>query len=453
MGITARGEPISTDDPVLIELYDTAIRQFQTYAGDPIETMDKAIAHDPGFVSGHLLRAIVLFTMSERQYRADAWKSIEAAEWYDSRANERERGHIKAARNWLLGDWRAAGAVWDAVTADYPRDALAIQAGHLADFYVGDCLNLRDRIKRVLPNWDTSTPGYSYILGMHAFGLEECGNYDRAETTGLEALAIERRDGWAVHAVTHVMEMQGRFDDGRRFLEERVQDWAPDNGFAFHNWWHLALFYIESGDYGHAISLYDERVNPEPTGMSLQMLDASALLWRLTLLGIDTASRWQTLASEWLRKTPQETGYYAFNDVHAVMAVLGAGQYTEAEKIIADMEKAVAGGAYGGALKEVGIPLARALLAFSNERYGEAADILLPIRTIANRFGGSHAQRDVITQTLIESAIRSEQSGLAEKLVNERIAWKPHTPLTAHFADRWRAVNPANAVELAAATA
>ena len=52
-------------------------------------------------------------------------------------------------------------------------------------------------------------PYYGYLLGMGAFGLEEVGEYAEAEKMGRRAVEIEPRDGWAVHAVAHVMQMQG----------------------------------------------------------------------------------------------------------------------------------------------------------------------------------------------------------------------------------------------------
>ena len=118
---------------------------------------------------------------------------------------------------------------------DHPRDMLALQTGHLLDFYRGDALNLRNRIVRVLPHWSPGVPGYSYLLGMYAFGLEECNQYALAEETARRALELEAKDGWAVHAAVHVMEMQGRIDEGIEWLVSREEDWAPENSFAFHN--------------------------------------------------------------------------------------------------------------------------------------------------------------------------------------------------------------------------
>ncbi len=431
----ARNEPVSTENNRALELYETALKQFQTYVGDPVETIELALQEDPDFVLGHAFRATMLMMMSERQYVPEIANSVESAEALSSISNERERGLTRAARQWLEGDWRGASVTWDKVLADYPRDALALQAGHLTDFYLGDALNLRDRVARALPHWDESTLGYSYVLGMHAFGLEECNDYAKAEETGRQALELEAKDGWAVHAIAHVMEMQARYDDGIEFLSSRENDWAPDNGFAFHNWWHLALYYLDRCDYARALNLYDYKINPGPTDMSLQMLDASALLWRLQLRDVDTGNRWSQIADEWAKKTPEENGYYPFNDVHAVMAFIYSGRDQEAQQVLKDLERTAQnnGGINGMMCREVGLPAARAFTAFTQGKYAQTVDELMYIRTKANRFGGSHAQRDILSQTLIEAAIRSKQHGLARNLVNERLAWKPHSPLAWTF--------------------
>ena len=102
----------------------------------------------------------------------------------------------------------------------------------------------------MLPDWDEKVPGFGYVLGMHAFGLEEMGDYAQAEERGRRATSLMARDPWAIHAVAHVMEMQGRLSDGIAWLGDSTADWAEDNGFAFHNWWHLALFHLDRGETG-----------------------------------------------------------------------------------------------------------------------------------------------------------------------------------------------------------
>ena len=321
--------------------------------------------------------------------------------------------------------------------ADYPRDSMALQLAHLTYFYRGDCVNLRDRVSRVLGQWDVSVPGYSYILGMQAFGLEECNEYDKSESTATAALELEARDPWAVHALAHTYEMQGRYTEGERMYRARESDWAPDNGFAFHNWWHLALYHLEQEDFEAALSIYDKNILPGETDVSMQLLDAAALLWRLHLQGIDLGDRWRNLASMWSKKTAIENGYYAFNDFHALVSFVGAGLERDAESVLSAVTSAAQEntGVTAMMAKDVGLVCCKAIIAFGQQRYGEVIDALLLVRTTAHRFGGSHAQRDILTQTLIEAAIRAGNTGLATNLIAERVH-KSHTPLTLRFADK-----------------
>jgi hypothetical protein len=301
---------------------------------------------------------------------------------------------------------------------------------------------LRDRVARVLPDWDDSVPGYGYVLGMHAFGHEETGHYREAEETARRAVALEPRDPWSIHAGAHVMEMQGRQFDGIRWLTERETDWVIDNAFAFHNWWHLALFHLDLGETDHVLHLYDRSIRPRPSAVVLEMIDASALLWRLHLRGVDVGERWRELADAW--KPTLEHGYYAFNDLHAMMAFTAAGDDDAATRLLATVERRAAGGGTNAMMsRDVGLPACQAVRAFGCGDYGRAVDLLQGVRLTAQRFGGSHAQRDVLHLTLVEAALRAGRSRLARALVAERTALKPGSPFNRALADRARLAQPA----------
>jgi hypothetical protein len=335
------------------------------------------------------------------------------------------------------------------VLVAHPRDALALQAAHVGDFFTGNARELRDRVARRLPAWDASVPGYGFALGMHAFGLEECGDYRKAEDAGRRAVELHRNDCWAIHAVAHVMEMEGRQRDGAQWLSERAADWSTDNFFQVHNWWHLALFNLDLERSDEALRLYDERIRASRSKVALDMLDAAALLWRLKLAGVDAGpARWAEMADAWAPLA--DDAIYAFNDVHAMMAFVGAGREAEQAALLVALERAGQGrGSNAAMTREIGLPVARALQAFGRERWAEAADLLAPIRGRFNLFGGSHAQRDVFQQTLVEAALRAGRSELAGRLVEERLAAKPSSPRNWRFAAR-AAADPAAA---AAATA
>jgi tetratricopeptide (TPR) repeat protein len=320
----ARGCPTSAPSSVSLQQYEQALELSLSYQLDPLATIQKALDADPTFAMGHCLRAGLAVMATDRGAVPMLTESVEAIEALGRRAVERERAHAAAARAWLQGDFAGSIQRYGEILLDYPHDLLALQVAHVGDFFLGASSMLRDRLAQVLPTWDTSMPGYGFVLGMYAFGLEETALYSRAEDIGRRALDANRRDAWAVHAVTHVMEMQGRLRDGVEWLTTRENDWSVNNGFAFHNWWHLALFNLESGNYARVLELYDQRIRATPSEIPLEMIDATALLWRLELRSANVGDRWQKLAASW--EPLAEHSYYAFNDAHAVMAFAAAGR-------------------------------------------------------------------------------------------------------------------------------
>lgn len=342
--------------------------------------------------------------------------------------NEREAAHAAAIDAWLDGRWRSAAGLLDELLIRWPTDVLALLVGHLLDFYTGDAANLRDRVGRSLPSMDPDHPRTGFVRGMQAFGLEESGDYDRAETVGLAALERNPSDVWAVHAVVHAHEMRGRVDEGIRFMRSRELDWGTGNLFTAHNWWHLALYLLEAGRSDEALAVYDSEVhNDQAPNVSLALLDASALLWRLTLDGVDSGSRYAELATAWGDQLADES-WYVFNDFHAVIALCGAGRIQDARAVVRGLERYVAAqavpqpGTNRFMADAVGLPASRAIIAYTEGRHDDVVETLLPIRRGFQHFGGSHAQRDVLQRTLTESAIRSGRLDLARALIDERIS-------------------------------
>ncbi len=438
MATDIRGNPLSCTISAARRL-DTAMAKFHAYQADPIAEIDAVLAEEPDCVMGHAIRACILATVTDKAFDAELQSSLAAAERLAPRANAREQAYIAGARQWADGDYQAGTETWGRIAIAHPADLLAVQLAQLGDFFLGQSQMLRDRVARVLPRWHRDMPGHGFLLGMHAFGLEECGDYARAEVTGREAVARNPQDGWAAHAVAHVLEMQGRAAEGAAFMTETAPGWSPDSLFAYHNWWHVALFCIDQGDIAGALRLFDERVSAGGFGQALEAVDGSALLWRLWVLGHDVGERWAKVAPAWSARVTD--GIYAFNDVHAMMAFVGTADDAAQREVIATLERAAAGpGTNAMMSRDVGLPLARGLAAFGQGDYVRAVAHILPVRGIANRFGGSHAQRDVLSWTLCEAAIRAGDPRMAEAMVAERLAMKEGSPVAQGWAARARAL-------------
>lgn len=422
--IATAERPSGASDAALTR-YEDALAGFQCFVGDPITALKAATDDSPGFVMAHVLNAYLHLTGTDADGVPVAAVSYAAASAAPMSA--REAGHMAAVEQMLKGELRQAARILEDVSISWPRDALALQVGQLIDFLLGDSRMLRDRIGRAVPHWDATMPGHHAVLGMLAFGLEETGLYDRAEAAGREAIALEPRNGWAQHAVAHVLEMQDRRADGVAWMREDVHRWTHESFFAVHNWWHLSLFHLGLGQVDEVLELYDGPIRGHGSPLAFDMVDASALLWRLHLRGVDVGDRWGALADSWAPAAGESL--YAFNDAHAAMAFVGADRPDALAALRDAQARAMAGsGDNAGFVSDVGAPVVAGLAAFGQGDWAGAVEALRPVRNRAARFGGSHAQRDVIDLTLIEAARRAGNTALLGALLAEREAARPLGP-------------------------
>jgi tetratricopeptide (TPR) repeat protein len=428
MAADGRDVPVSMVGRRAIDGMEAAHLAVLEFRDDPIAIIDGVLAENPDFIMGHVFKAGMLTQAMETRIYGTMVAALEAAEALSSQANDRERGHIAAVRAWVDGEFYQAVQHWEAVLVEHPRDLLALNLAHQSSLLLGDTTGMRDVVTRVLHAWDESVPGYGFVLGMLSFGYEECRDFSAAEEAGRWALAMNSKDAWAIHSVAHVMEMQGRQAGGIRWMIDRREDWAPGN-FANHLWWHQSLFHLDLGQYDQVLEIYDYALRSEdPANEKYEELDAAALLWRLNLLGVDVGDRWSALADKW---EPSATDtLYAFNDVHAMIAFVADGREAAAAKVLGATERYAdnANDANVAMTRIIGLPFCRALKAFAEEKYGEAVDLLMPVRYLIHRLGGSRAQRDILAWTLIEAALRAGRYKLALALSSERLAIKPSSP-------------------------
>jgi tetratricopeptide (TPR) repeat protein len=407
------GVAVQAREAAVVSLFDEAVESLVSLRGDPVGLIGRALQLDPDFPMGRVLQAYLGLYASSAQGRSDAIALIDEV----VPADDRERLHIEAVRHWSRGDWRASYLSLEAALLHNPRDLLALKVVQDLYYFLGNRLNLRDGVARVLPAWPTTRPGWGYVHGMYAFGLEENAEYRQAEERARAALAHNPRDVWAAHALAHVFEMEGNQRLGVEFLTGSADDWSP-SFFAGHNWWHQALYHLELDE------LY---IGSEPPTQWLAVADGASLLWRLRLLGVDVEDRAAEL-SEALESLIGEP-VYVFNDWHAVMAFGLAGR----EALVAQVIQANERGAIGTnreAYETAGRSLMAGFAALAAGDPEGAVTELFDVGSYAHVVGGSHAQRDVVGLTLISAAAQARNEPLTQALVAERDARRPTATAT-----------------------
>jgi hypothetical protein len=401
--IDKRGCEISGATPAALDAYERALAKSQSWHSGATQPLRLALREAPAFVMAHVLEAWLLLS-SRDAYRVRSARPI-LARTARLPANPRERLHLSAIAATLDDDYEAAKEHLGNVLDRHPRDALALQIAHAFDYLTGDMTCLRDRVQRVLPAWSRDLPGYHALLAMRAFSLEECGEYERAEHAAHEALALNALDARAHHVMAHVFEMTDRPDAGIRWMNEHQAGWAVGTAVAVHCWWHLALFRLAQGDLERAMALYDQHIRADHSSEVSDLIDSSALLWRVDMLGGDTGKRWIELADAWAPHIDDR--FCSFNDLHAMLAFVGARYWNRAQRlefVLTQIRSLPT--RHGETTRQLGLPVCRALIAFGRGDDTRAIALLASLPALAHRLGGSHAQRDVLHLTLLRAIER-----------------------------------------------
>jgi tetratricopeptide (TPR) repeat protein len=427
----AQGHHLSGATPEAVSGYDAAIRAFNLVHGDAVGLFDEARQAAPEFAMAYIGKAWVFALGNDPGLMTQARALIETAR--PLALNDREQAHLAALSHLTEGARAAAVAVLDRHLMRYPLDLVAHQGAVVTDGFLGRFSWVRDRSARALPFWSKDQPGYATLLAFHAFGLEEAGDYGRAEHESREAAELEPLSFWPHHTVAHVMEMSGRPEDGLGWMAAREPVWStPAHLNQVHIWWHKALFHLELGQYQAALALYDGPIRATQRPVALSLTNATALLWRLDTLGVDVGRRWLEEVAFW--EGHADGKCLLFADIHAAMAELRSGRERLVEARLKAMRETAANGAEAAGLyRTVGIPIVEGLVAFHRGAYAEAVDLLLPARFGLWQIGGSYAQRDVVDWTLTEAAARAGQRDVALSLAYERLASRPRSAPNRRF--------------------
>jgi hypothetical protein len=406
----AQGLEVTTDSSEAIASINRFVEQALSYGKDALTTIHQGIAADPTCVMLHAYAAAHFLSMENAQAAKQAVPHLQAAQQHLGKTTQREELYVQAIAAWAKGEMKGAIALHEAIAERFPRDLISVQQGQYHYFYLGDKERLLKIAEKVLPvNRENH-----YLYGMVAFGLEQCHRLKQAEAMGRMATAMNRYDPWAHHAVAHVMETQGRVDEGIAWMESLADTWENCNSMLYtHNWWHLALYYLEQGDKKQVLRLYDTRVwGCAHKESPKDQVGAIALLLRLELRGVDVGDRWRELSIYLFPRLHEHA--LPFQDLHYVYALARAGYTDWVNEMRLSMHK--------HALKvnpyqrrnwlEVAIPAARGMVAYANGEYLKAIAQLKPILPQLHLVGGSHAQRDLFQQVYLEALLQSQQRTL-----------------------------------------
>ncbi len=400
-----------------IDTWNDIVRGIVAHAASVGPNLQRLLVAKPDFALGQAIRGFACMLLARSEMNEIA-KEAHTAAVKAAPGTSRESEFVKALGEWLNGAPTRAASRLQMVMDQNPRDALAMKLIQAIHFMMGRSKEMRASVEGVINKWNDH-PALGYLLGCHAFTLEETGEYDRAEKVGRHGIALAHDDAWGLHAVAHVYDMTGRASEGLAFLKGRESSWSHCNNFRFHVWWHKALMQLDLGDYQAALDLYDRDIRAEQTDDYRDVSNAASLLSRLELEGVDVAHRWDELADVSERRATD--GCLAFADLHYLLALCGGERDDAAAKLIARMASAKTEFCETQRIiAHPGLRMARGVQAFAAGEYASAWIHLRDARADLQIIGGSHAQRDVFQRICIEAAIRGGYIAAAQSLLEER---------------------------------
>jgi tetratricopeptide (TPR) repeat protein len=398
----------SSDCPNAISAFEDAV--FAVAAHRPLgDALTKATEADPDLIAAHTLMGFGGVMLGRCEALQQASKSLDAARAAAKAKRcptESESAMLDALELAESGQMRTAAERLERHLESHPGDFLSAKIAHSLRFMLGDregMVKLSGDLSRRMPE---DGAGYGFLLGCHAFGLEETASYDEAEAVGRRAVKIQPSDSWGLHAVSHVFEMKGRVDEGREWLTAARPVWSKCNNFSFHIAWHLALFHLENNDHEAVLKLYDEEIRPVQTDDFRDMSNAVSMLWRLEQDGVGVGDRWEALAE--IARTRRTDTTYVFASLHYLLALIAVGDLKAADELIAAMRARKDGQCdQSRVTRYIGVRVAEALMRMPG--HCERSEVCLA--EMARRLpviGGSHAQRDVFVRALMAAALRNQ---------------------------------------------
>ncbi len=407
------GFSLSTSNPAAAKAYDAGARSFVAWRADAMVHLNAAIDADPEFIEPKLLKAWILHAARTRKFTPAVQALLAEVAPVIGGASSRVQAFEKSVRVANGGSLQGGVSVLETHLAKNPTDILAHRLAQFELFWSGESRWMRDIAERAAPAWGDDTLDFAHFLAVRAFSNEEAGDYQMSERCGRGAVEREPSSAWGAHAVAHTLVMQGRADDGIAFMEPLSGNWGNVNQIAHHCWWHLCLFLLEREEYDRILNLLDTKVrNPESPlvkampDATIDLQNVASLLKRLELRGVDVGDRWHTIADICAGRTADHAN--PFSSAHDAMTLAAVGRFDLVDELVANMKREdAAHGIIGAVTQTLGVPVVEAMAAHRKGDYAAALDLLWPVRRDLHQIGGSHAQRDIFFQVLVDSAMRA----------------------------------------------
>lgn len=404
---------------------------FLSYETQAIDVIDAA-EHDVECVMAQIYAGMIAMFSEGPDAVENADVYIQRVLNLQTKANRRELMNLAMLQAWAKKDVPLVLKIGDELIDEFPTDLVALKLHQEFNFNMGEAAGML----RIAEAGLAANQNNPHIHGMLAFAHEQMHDMRAAETSARRALHIKEKEPWAQHALAHVMLTEGRVPEGISFLNDVSAGWTNLNSFMHtHNWWHMALFKICMGDFAAALAIYDRECWSQDRTSSQDQIGAISLLARIEMAGGNVGSRWAELANYiQCRHSDVE---HPFLSMQYIYGLAKAG-LAEADQLMISVETRAANAAEFEhvAWCDVAVPACRGLLAHAREQYESSVEYLSAAMPKMMSIGGSHAQRDLFAQVLLDAHIQAGHFETARDMLESRRKYDPNgAPLNRMLAE------------------
>lgn len=427
------GLPISSASLKAIDHYAEGLDLTLAQNFGAEEEFVKALEADQGFAIAH---AALGFHQFMRVAVPEAKASAATAVELSSGITPRERRNIQIISKFVNGENHQAIAAIIEHLKEFPRDALLLRLAqrlYIQGCSVSGVLDYPPLFYKLMKDLEPEYGEDWAFMGQFAWANHEVGLMEEGLNLAERSLDLKPTNAVAAHSVGHVFFETNRNEEGAAFLGSWLDDYDRRAAYRVHLSWHQALFELAMGRYNQALAWYQTDIRPSVQEKKYASLaDSASLIWRMHIYGdIVPRAPWEELIE--LAAPAAANPGPPFRDAHAALAFTAAGDDASFAKLVCGLQVMADKG--DSCAKEATLPLVMGVRAFGNGDYLEAARLMGPVHHQLTRIGGSHAQRQVFEDTLLEAYLRAEQFDQATALLRERLG-RRETPRDTYWLAR-----------------
>jgi hypothetical protein len=425
------GNPVTGDNDGTLRAINDFIEGFLAYE-TRAEGILAAASADPHSATANAYAGFLWMLLEAPEAPERAAQSVAAAARAAVNATRREQLNVAILEAWVADELPLAMSLCEQLSTEFPRDLAVAKIHQYFEFNRGNSPSML----RIALKARSAAAEVPYVHGMAAFAYEQCHLLEEAEAAARTALSMRQKEPWAQHALAHVLLTRGRVDEGAAFLEAAASTWTGLNSFMLtHIWWHQALFYLSQGRDHATLQAYDRHIWGVAKEYSQDQINAISLLARCEIAAVDVGDRWQDVADH-LESRAHDT-VQPFLTMQYLYGLARARRPQAASLLDAVRRRSSDAAAFiRPAWREVALPACEGLFAYANGEHEFAWRKLESVIPRLSEIGGSHAQRDLFEQILLDAALKSGRLISAQQMLELRRHADPDgVPLNNALAD------------------